>query len=59
MERIKGANHNESPNEQYDETASILDPNEIKFAGDVKKKLSFQILKLIGTMNRIFGINAV
>ena len=46
MERIKGANHNESPNEQYDETASILDPNEIKFAGDVKEKIKFPNIKV-------------
>lgn len=46
MERIKVANHSESPNEQYDETASVLNPNNIKFAGDVKENIKFPDIKV-------------
>lgn len=46
MERIKDANHNESPNEQYDEVASVLNPNNIKFAGDVKENIKFPDIKV-------------
>lgn len=46
MERIKGANHIESPNEQYDEVASVLNPNNIKFAGDVKENIKFPDIKV-------------
>lgn len=41
MEELKEANHNESPNQQYDEVARVLNPNDIKFAGDVKDNIKF------------------
>lgn len=41
MEEIKDANHNESPNQQYDEIARVLNPNDIKFAGKIKENIKF------------------
>lgn len=41
MEEIKEANHNESPNQQYNEVASVLNPNNIEFAGDAKSSIRF------------------
>lgn len=46
MERIKVANHSKSPNEQYDEAASVLNPSNIKFAGDVKEDIKFPDIKV-------------
>lgn len=41
MEEIKETNHDESPNQQYDEVASVLNPNDIKFAGDINDDIRF------------------
>lgn len=41
MENLKGENHDDSSNQHYNEVANILNPNDIKFAGDTKEIVKF------------------
>lgn len=54
MEELKEANHNESPNQQYDEVARVLNPNDIKFAGDIKEKIEFPDIEVDWNNSRDF-----